>query len=35
LLAIPRVSESWKSWASGFLQRTKGRSPDTSEPGCC
>jgi MOSC domain-containing protein YiiM len=35
LLAVPQISESWRSWASNFLQRTKGRSLDTSEPGCC
>jgi MOSC domain-containing protein YiiM len=35
LLAVPQMSESWRSWASNFLQRTKGRSLDTSEPGCC
>ena len=26
LLAVPQMSESWKSWASSFLQKTKGRS---------
>ena len=35
LLEVPQMSESWRSWASNFLQRTKGRSLDTSEPGCC
>jgi hypothetical protein len=33
LLAVPRMSESWRSWASDFLQRTKGLA--TKEPGCC
>ena len=35
LLAVPQVSESWRRWANDFLQRTKGRPPDTGEPGCC
>jgi len=34
LLAVPGMSESWRSWANDFLQRTKGRSLDTSKPGC-
>jgi MOSC domain-containing protein YiiM len=35
LLTVPQVSESWKQWANDFLQRTRGRSRDASEPGCC
>src|SRR5881227_2336804 len=35
LLAVPQVSESWRRWATDFLQRTKGRPPDAGEPGCC
>ncbi len=35
LLAVPQVSESWKRWASDFLQRSKGRSLDAGGPGCC
>lgn len=35
LLGVPQVSESWKRWASDFFQRSKGRSPDAGEPGCC
>ncbi len=35
LLAVPRMSESWRRWANDFLQRAKGRSPDRGEPGCC
>jgi hypothetical protein len=34
LLAVPAMSESWRSWANDFLQRTKSRSLDTSKPGC-
>jgi len=35
LLAVPRMSESWRSWAQEFLQKTKGRSAGSAEPGCC
>jgi len=35
LLAIPRMSESWRRWAHEMLQRTKGRSSDVAGPGCC
>src|SRR5256886_11580074 len=35
LLAIPRMSESWRRWAHEMLQRTKGRSSDAAGPGCC
>jgi hypothetical protein len=35
LLAIPQMSEDWRSWANDFLQRTKGRSRGASAPGCC
>jgi MOSC domain-containing protein YiiM len=34
LLAVPQMSESWRSWASDLLQRTKSRSLATREPGC-
>jgi MOSC domain-containing protein YiiM len=34
LLAVPGMSESWRSWANDFLQRAKDRSLDTSKPGC-
>jgi MOSC domain-containing protein YiiM len=34
LLAVPGMSESWRSWANDFLQRTKGRSPEAGKPGC-
>ena len=35
LLAVPQISESWRRWAKDFLQKTKGRSLDVDEPGCC
>jgi len=35
LLAVPRMSESWRRWAQEFLQKTKGRSAGSTEPGCC
>ena len=35
LLVVPSMSESWRRWANDFLQKTKGRSPDAGEPGCC
>ena len=35
LLAVPRMSESWRRWADGLLQKAKGRPADAAEPGCC
>ena len=35
LLAIPRMSESWRKWANDLLQKAKGRPTDVAEPGCC
>ncbi len=34
LLAVPRMSDSWKSWAAD-LQKRKGRPTDAANPGCC
>jgi MOSC domain-containing protein YiiM len=34
LLAVPRMSKSWTRWADDFLQKVKGRPPNTAEPGC-
>ncbi len=34
LLAVPRMSESWRRWADKLLQKTKGRPGDAAEPGC-
>ena len=35
LLAVPRMSESWRRWANDWLQNAKGRPMDAAEPGCC
>jgi MOSC domain-containing protein YiiM len=35
LLAIPGMSESWRTWAQRYLRETKGRSAETTAPGCC
>jgi MOSC domain-containing protein YiiM len=35
LLAVPRMSESWRRWAADFLQTTKERPKDSAKPGCC
>src|SRR2546430_5657710 len=34
LLAVPRMSESWRRWADDLLQKTKGRPTAAAEPGC-
>jgi MOSC domain-containing protein YiiM len=36
LLEVPRMSESWKRWATDFLQKVRG-SPTSSaaRPACC
>jgi MOSC domain-containing protein YiiM len=35
LLAVPRMSESWRRWAKDWLQKAEGRPADAAEPGCC
>jgi MOSC domain-containing protein YiiM len=35
LLAIPKMSESWRRWAEHYLRETRGRAAEASEPGCC
>src|SRR5262245_13307615 len=35
LLAIPGMSESWRTWAGDVLQKAKDRPTDAAEPGCC
>src|SRR5215813_7118628 len=35
LLAVPRISESWRGWAQHFLEETKGRRAGSAAPGCC
>jgi MOSC domain-containing protein YiiM len=34
LLAVPRMSESWKRWARDLLQETKNHTTDAVGPGC-
>jgi len=34
LLAVPRISESWRGWAEHFLKE-KGRRVGSVPPGCC
>jgi MOSC domain-containing protein YiiM len=35
LLTVPQMSESWKEWAADFVQQSKGRDTDATNPGCC
>ncbi len=35
LLAIPRMSESWRWWAEQHLRETKGQPAEAATPGCC
>ena len=35
LLAVPRMSESWRRWANDLLQKVEDRPADAAEPGCC
>jgi len=35
LLAIPRISESWRGWAKRLLEETKRRGARLAAPGCC
>jgi MOSC domain-containing protein YiiM len=35
LLAVPRMSESWRRWADDWLQKTRDRPAGAVEPGCC
>jgi MOSC domain-containing protein YiiM len=34
LLAVPRMSESWRRWAGDFLQKAQGRPAKAADPGC-
>src|SRR6185369_7864761 len=34
LLAAPRMSESWRSWANDLLQEVESRAGDATKPGC-
>src|ERR1700676_2441430 len=35
LLAVPRMSESWKRWAQDLLQQVEDRPAPADEVGCC
>jgi MOSC domain-containing protein YiiM len=35
LLAVPQMSDSWRTWAADLLQKVKGSRTDGLEPGCC
>jgi MOSC domain-containing protein YiiM len=35
LLAVPQMSESWRTWAEDWLRKAKGGPTDSGEPGCC
>jgi MOSC domain-containing protein YiiM len=35
LIAIPQMSDSWKRWAEGLLQKAEARPADTAAPTCC
>ena len=35
LLAVPRMSESWRKWAEDWLRKFKDHATDAAEPGCC
>jgi MOSC domain-containing protein YiiM len=35
LLAVPRMSASWRRWAADVLQTTEHRPTDAAKPGCC
>jgi MOSC domain-containing protein YiiM len=35
LIAIPEISESWKKWAAGLLEKGKGRGAQAASPACC
>ena len=35
LLAVPRMSASWRRWAADLLATTEDRPTDAADPGCC
>ena len=35
LLAVPRMSESWRRWANDLVQQAQGRAAHAAGPGCC
>jgi MOSC domain-containing protein YiiM len=34
-LSVPQISESWRSWATDVLRKTKDRRAGADGPGCC
>jgi MOSC domain-containing protein YiiM len=34
LLEVPQISEAWKRWARGFIEKAGGRT-SAAQPGCC
>jgi MOSC domain-containing protein YiiM len=35
LLAVPKLSDAWKSWAAEYLQKLENRPHGSANPGCC
>ena len=35
LLTVPGMSESWKTWAADWLQKSKSQPTEAADPGCC
>jgi MOSC domain-containing protein YiiM len=35
LLAVPRMSESWRRWAADWLRKARGSPAESAGPGCC
>jgi MOSC domain-containing protein YiiM len=35
LLAVPKLSDAWKSWAAEYLRENEHRRHDSGKPGCC
>jgi MOSC domain-containing protein YiiM len=35
LLAVPQMSDGWRSWARELLRKVKGQPSQVGEPGCC
>jgi MOSC domain-containing protein YiiM len=35
LLTVPKMSHSWRRWATNVLQKAKERPADAAKPGCC
>ena len=34
-VAVPGMSDSWRRWAEGRLEKAKGRGGEADDPGCC